>query len=152
MFAVPKIDTPNQHAADPALWKPNSQHFWSPEREGYQITGWPDGIFDGSNGGGPDSTYYSHKFEYLKSGANMSTWDGAAVNLAHVLNNASPSVDNYRIAYDGDNLFSGSNDLFHGNFPNLEGQSVGTGFVLAADFRLKRNSPVHPRPENKPIY
>ena len=151
-MGVPKLDCPNEKAMNPSLYKSSDEWFWSPEREAKQNVQWPTGVFDGTASGQTTGDYNTHSFEYLKSGANISTWGAAASNIGMVLDDGGTTVDEYRQAYDGDDMFSGSNDLFQGNFANLAGQAVKAGFVFTTDYRLTRLSPVHPRPENKPMF
>ena len=91
-------------------------------------------------------------FDEYRVGVNESTWKSAGTDIAYILNDAAANVSNYRQAFDGDDLFSGSNNIFQGNFRDIEGQVVKPGFIPAMEYGLSKLSPVHPKPENKPIY
>ena len=99
--------------------------------------------------GSATDNFYTEQFTDLTCGSNVSTWDAAAADIAYVLNDATPTVQNYKDAWDGTSAFSGSNGIFEGNFQNLPGQVIPAGFILTMDNRLTKLSPVNPRPINK---
>ena len=158
-YSVAKIDCPFEEAIPPSIVKNslraptvgnNAIRWWSPEIEIAQPRAWMNGIFDGT-AGTASNTYYTHAFQDLMCGYNTSTWDTAATNIGMVLNDNTPSVAEYQSAYDGDDLFSGDNAIFQGNFANMAGQSVKPGFICTLENKLFKHSPVHPNPNRKPM-